>query len=242
MTIHDFAGELRCIVLGFVAALVPSPQNERLGKVWNVDVAPYSMAIGLVEAAVGGLGFLFGGIAAMTGDVETLNMFLLHNWFPGMTTTHFQGAGLIALFFWVTHPMAWFLALLGMTGIVRIFTFVATRGAVGEPVVWLVMRIVAALGRSRGRASRKRELGPMRGDRLIYGKEADLVIFACRERQEWNDAMTLAINDRYFRLLDLEDRLEGAYHVLVYRFTELGEHEVIRRPVGYVETQEALQE
>ncbi len=229
----------KLVFLGFVAALVPSPQNSRLGKAWEVDVGPFSMALGMVEAVVGGLGFLFGGIAAMTGDIKMLNMFLLSNWFPGMSTTHFQGAGLIALFFWVTNPIALFLAFQGMTGIVRIFTFVTTRNAVGEPIVWLVMRIVAAIRGRIVKTSRKKDLGPLRRDRLVYGKEADLVIFACRERHDWNDAMTLAMGDRFFHLLDVEDRVEGAFHVLAYSFTELDDREVIRRPVKYVDTLEA---
>ena len=169
MTVQDLFRGLRCVVLGFVAALVPSPQNRRLGKAWDIDVGPYSMAIGLVEASVGGIGFLFGGIAAMTGDIETLNLFLLNNWFPGLSTAHFQGAGLMALFFWVSNPVALCLAFVGMTGMLRVFTFATTGEPVGEPLVWLVMRIATAIGRRVNRASREHELGPLRGDRLIWG-------------------------------------------------------------------------
>ncbi len=234
----SFVDDLLSFAGGLVAALLPRPENERLGHAWEVDVAPFSMGLGLVEAVVGGLGFLFGGIAAMTGDIELLNRLLVENWFPGLSTTHFQGAGLVALLIWCTHPLAWLLALCGITGMVRVFTFVTTREAVGEPLVWLALRLVQAVRRSSTAAARLRRLGALRRDRLVWGRDGALVILTCRDRPDWSDSVTLELDGRFFRLVDASDRVEGAHLVVAYRFAELGEHGVVRCPLAYRDTGE----
>jgi hypothetical protein len=230
--------ELLTFAGGLVAAFLPRPENERLGRAWEVDVGRFSMGLGLVEAVVGGLGFMFGGLAAMTGDIAVLNMILLEGWFEGLSTAHFQGAGLVALLIWCTHPLAWFLALVGVTGLARVFTWTTTGEAIGEPLVWLALRLVQAVRRSSTATARLRHLGPLRRDRLVWGHDGELVILTCRDRPEWSDNVTLELDGRFFRLVETSDRVEGAHLAVAHRFAELPEHSVVRRPLTYRDTLE----
>jgi hypothetical protein len=232
--------ELRCIACGVLAALLPRREAHRLGNRCGVDVPPYSMALGLVEATVGGLGFLFGAIGAMSGTVPFLNRLLLEGWFPGLSNTHFMGGGLIALMLWCTHPLAWLLMLAGVTGLFRVFAFVTTRESVGEPLVWLAYAAWGLLAGRFQRQSEKRSFGPLRSDRLVWKQDHELMIMACRPREDWTDSIDLIVEGRYFRLANVKERVEGAYHVMAYRFVELGEHDVIRMPREYRNTPDAV--
>ncbi len=76
----------------------------------------------------------------------------------------------------------------------------------------------------------------MRADGFVWGKEYDLEILACRERDDWYDGVTLQLGDRFFRFINTRERIQGAYHVIGYRFAELDENEVIRGATQYVAT------
>jgi hypothetical protein len=225
--------QLELILCGLIAALLPWPESEYRARAWGVDVAPYSLLIGIVEAPVFALLFFFGAIAYMQGSVPFLNMALVENWFPGMNTEHVRGAGLIAVLAWFLHPLAWLFMLQWVTGTLRLVAFATSRLSVGEPLVWATLRITQALVRAKTAAVQARNLGPLRPDRLVYDAGCDLEIHTCRERPDWSDGMGLGVNDRFFRLLGMEQRYEDPHHVLVYRFQELDENEVIRRPVIY---------
>jgi hypothetical protein len=232
-TLARIGTELRFALRGFAVALLPSPERERLANRWQVDAASYSFSLGLIEAVGGGLMFFFGAIACMLGTVPFLNQVLIDNWFEGLSSTHFRGGGLVGLLVWCLHPVAWLCILEGITGIVRVAAFVADRQGVGEPLVWLVLRVVQLVVRGSGRARRARDLGPLRPDRLVWHSDSDLEILSCRERPEWTDSVALGIDDRFFRLTGLEDRADGMHTVVAYRFAELDPNEVIRRAVLY---------
>jgi hypothetical protein len=238
--VANLALELRYLVRGVAAAMLPAPENRRAGVAWGVDVALYSMAVGLVEAVGGGLSFFFGAIAFMMGSVPIFNTILLENWFPALSSTHIRGGGLVALLVWCTHPLAWFFILEGVTGVVRIVAFATSREPVGEPVVWLVLRLDSLIGRGLRRERVARTFGPLREDRLVWRPRGGLEIMTCRERPDWEEGTTLQVQDRFFRLGRAEERAEGAFHVMVHHLQELEEHEVIRHPVPYEDTVAAV--
>lgn len=231
--LKNFIEQLRFVVLGLTAALLPSPESYRCATRWGVDAAAYSMILGIVEATSGGLLFFFGGIAAVTGTSPLLGIAMLENWLPGLTSVHFMGAGLLALATWLIHPFAWFLALVGLTGVVRIFAFVASRESVGEPFVWAVLRIVQLTSQRATGAKRTRELGPLRPDRLEYKGASSLRIISSRERPEWTDGTTLEVNGRFFSYGGNENVMDGSHCAISYSFSEVDANEVLRNPQPY---------
>jgi len=225
--------QLRLVILGVTAALMPSPEGQRLANRWGVDAAAFSIVLGFVEAAGGGLLWFFGGVAAVTGTSPLLGMTLLENWFPGLDPVHFMGAGLLALATWLVHPLAWLLALIGLTGAVRIIAFVANREAVGEPVVWAVVRLGQLTIRGTRTKRRVGDLGPPRPDRLQYEGISGLRIVSSRDRPEWGDGTTLEVDGRFFAYVGASDVRDGMYGAVRYEFTELEPNEVLRNPQPY---------
>jgi len=225
-------GRLRDAGLGLVCAVLPRPENERCARAWDVDAATWSGLVGLAQAPSFGLLFLFGAIACVQGVAPRLSMMLLENWVPEMTTEHIRGTGAIGLLVWFIHPLAWFFALEGLTGIARVVAFTASHEAVGEPLVWVGLRAAQLSRFTARRAARSRQLGELRPDRLVWGQGCDLEILSCRERPEWSDA-ALEVEGHFFRLLAREERPDAANTVLAYRFRELDPNEVIRGLVRY---------
>ncbi len=224
--------QLSLLFYGIVAALLPAPENRNFGWRCSLDVAPFSLAVGVLEAVSGALLFFFGGFAYL-GAVDKQTMQLLSNWYPGLTRTHFMGVGALNWLAWFLHPLAWIFAILALTGITRCAAYVASREAVGEPLVWLVLRTGQALTRVRWVLQRRSLLGPAREDRVTREADGTLVIFSSRERPEWSEAITLDFAGAYFRLLDAYECAEGAWRVLAYRFRPARDNELIRRLVRY---------
>jgi hypothetical protein len=230
----SFFEQLEAAIKGFTAALLPWPESEKCGRAWGVDVAPYSGLLGLIEGPGGALLFFFGAIAYMQGASLALSDALLENWQPGLSTQHFQGGGLIGLLAWCLHPMAWIFIIEGLTGTLRLISFATTRQPVGEPSVWLLLRLITLLRRATQRGIEARNMGPLRPDRLRWDAAGcDLEIVSCRQRDEWSGGIGLEVEGRFFRPLGSEERVEGPHHVIAYRFEELDENEVIRRMVAY---------
>jgi len=220
-------------MLGLFSALLPVPESRRCAVRFEVNGPAYSCLIGTLEAPVGLLGFFFGAIGFITGDVPFLLRLLVENWSPSYTTSHLMGSGLVSLLAWCLHPIAWLLALQGTTGVVRLVAYATSGESVGEPLVWAVLRISQALRNTWLKVVKTRDQGPLRPDRLVWGASCDLEIISCRDRPEWHDGVTLQVEDRFLRYLDVTERVEEDYHVLVYRFQELDPNEVLRGLVRY---------
>lgn len=219
---------------GFVAALLPAPENRRFAVRHGADAARWSAVIGAVEAPLGIGLFVDGAIAFVTGQSAILGGLLLEHWVPGLDEGHLMGTGLVALLAWFLYPLAWFLALQATTGVLRLVAFGLGREPIGEPLVWAALRagqLAAGLGR---RSAQTRRLGPWRPDRLHRDRGCDLEILSCRPRPEWEDGGTLEVDGRFFRLLDSSERADGVHTAVAYRFRELDERELIRNPMPYV--------
>jgi hypothetical protein len=182
-----------------------------------------------------GLGlFLFGGLAFMRPATADGGMLLLENWFPGLSTTHFQGLAMLNWFAWMILPVSWPFTYLAVVGLARCAAFAITREAVGEPLVWAAVRIGQAAGARFETRRRESRLGPLRPDRVLSGQGPEVFVLSCREKPEWTAASIIEIEGRFYRLLSAEERLDGAWSSVVYRLreTEIGAG-VIRKLVRY---------
>jgi hypothetical protein len=230
---RDLRERARLALCGLAVALFPQPESSRLARQSGVDLPFWSFLIGVIEAPVGGLLFFAGAIDSVSETAPALSALLLENWFPELNEGHFMGAGLIGLLAWYLNPVAWLLALEGVTGACRVAAFAASREAVGEPLLWAGLRCGQLIHRSSRRRARLSALGPLRPDRLQYGENGRLEILSCREREEWLPGVALEVERRFFRSVEVAARPDGDHQVLVYRFQELDPNEVIRHPVPY---------
>jgi hypothetical protein len=224
---------LRVAAAGIAAALLPSPERERLQREHDISPPRWSFAIGLLELIGGTWLFLAGALAYVAGQSTMLSLGLLSHWQPGLSTTHFRGAGLIAFLFWLLQPAAWLYAFVATVGLVRVVAFTATREAVGEPVVVVALRMLQHSRRRRAARRRERELGPIRPDRIERDDAGRLVVVSCREKPDWRDEVTIEIEGRFHRLVAVEERPHGDGLELAYVLAEVDESELIRRLIRY---------
>jgi hypothetical protein len=214
---------------GLLAALTPQPWRDRLAAERGIDVPRFSLALGLLQLVAGVLLFLSGGISYVRGGALVTSFALLENWSDTLSTTDFQGGGLVNWIAWFLHPIAWLTGFVALTGLVRCVAFVATRETVAEPVVWLGLRLYETTRRRRRTADRLRTLGPLRPDRIVEEDAGQRVLLTCRERPEIREGVTVEIDGRFYALDGIEERPDGEWTILAYRLREQGEGAVIRK-------------
>ena len=233
MQAGNIAEGAKLVVVGLVAALLPWPERDGFAQRHGVDPSLYSLLLGLAETVGGVLGIVFGGLSWMQGTVGKQGMILLSNWFPGLSTTHIMGVGLLNGLAWLLHPLCWLLIMVALTGVARLAAFVASGQAVGEPLVWVALRTGQAFGRGQRKLSRARELGPLRADRTHYDAAGRLIIISSRDRPEWTPTITLLFEEKFFRLADRATVRDGDHHAVRYVFTPLASSAVIRGLLPY---------
>jgi hypothetical protein len=225
----------RLVAAGLVAALLPSPERERVESLsrTDVDTAVFSLLIGALEAPLGVLLFMAGGIAYADGSSVAGSMLLLENWWDGLRSYHLQAVGMISWLAWLLHPLAWASASIAITGGVRLAAFAATREPVAEPGLALVLFVRRALGSLCSRARERVRLGPERPDRIVRRSADELVLFTPTPRAEWNELVTIEIGGRFYRLTDARKVRDGRWSAWAYRLREERSSNVIRRLVRY---------
>lgn len=218
---------------GAVAAMLPSPERERFARPREIDAPRWSLEIGLLQGAAGAGLFMAAGLAYTRPATTDQALILLRNWWPGLSTTHFQSLGLINWLGWCLSPASWPFTYLALVGLLRCTAFAIAREAVGEPVVWAAIRTYQHLRRVRAARSREARLGPLRPDRVLRGKGTDVLVLTCRDKPEWTPTATIEIGDRFYRLLAVRERQDGEWSVIVYGLREQEPQAVVRGLVHY---------
>lgn len=217
---------LKSIGLGLYAAILPSPERDGFANAYDVDVARWSLLVGVVEMFVGFLLYIDGALAFMAVLGSEQTQALMENYRPGMVYAVWSGTlGWLA---WHLQPEAWLYTTLALTGSARFLAFLITREAFGEPIVWATLRAYQTARDALRGASRRRKLGPERPDSAIVEDGCDLVVVSSREKDGWDELATIQVGDRFYRLIDVEERLEGRWISLAYRLREAGRNEPIR--------------
>jgi hypothetical protein len=224
----------RWLADGLLVAILPSPERDRYARDREIDAPRWSFAVGLLQMAAGTFIWFRVGLAFIGAGTDDLTRVLLENWWPGLSTTHLQGVGLVNWLTWCLHPVSWPFAYLGLTGLLRCAAFGISREALGEPVVWAGMRLAQTTARRRREKRREADLGPVRPDRIREREQGGVWVLSCREKPEWNDLVTIEIGDRLFRLDGVEELREGSRVTIVYALRSEAPNAVIRRLVRYV--------
>ncbi|HYQ82812.1 MAG TPA: hypothetical protein VEP28_02130, partial [Rubrobacter sp.] len=112
--------------------------------------------------------------------------------------------------------------------------FGVSRDVVGEPLVWIGLRIAQAAGGLLGASRDQLRFGPERPDKILREPGADLVILSARPKPEWSERVTIEIEERFYRLRRAEERQDGTWWVHAYVLDEAPSNEIIRALIRYV--------
>jgi len=222
-------------VRGLLVALLPAPERNRVQH-GDVSAARWSVALGAVQGFAGILLYVVGALDYMTGSIGYLNQALLESRMS-LTETDIRGGGLVSWFSWHLEPEAWLYIYLTFTGFVRAVGYFAAGVPIAEPVVVVAVRSIQALKRQAERGRVRSRLGPIREDRAVLEDGCDLVLLAGRPKDDWDEDTTVKVGDRFYRILDVEERADGRHRTMAYRLGELDEHDAVR---GLVSTSARL--
>jgi hypothetical protein len=134
-------------------------------------------------------------------------------------------------------PTAWLGLSMMITALLREVNYFANHDSLGEPLVWLILRLRQIKERVDARRLVDRTLGPERPDRVILDDDGTPILLASRAKAGWDEYNTVRIEDSFFKIDAIEQRPDGEYAAVAYVLRELPEDEILR---GVVHTDAAL--
>ncbi len=222
--------------LDLVAALVPAAERERLIR-RGAEPAGVSLLLGLGELFLGARALIGNALAAFQGTSEAMAVRVMELDPQVLNSVEAKQAitlgGAVVWFVWALHPLTWLLASVPLVGLARLTAFAVNREAVGEPAVWAVLRAGTGLA-ALGRALRLRHrYGPRRPDRLLRAPGGGLVVLSARLKSDWNEHVTLAIGEGFYRVQRVEERPDRGFRAWAYLLREADPNEVFRGLLRY---------
>jgi hypothetical protein len=185
-----------------LALVLPAAEREEIERHYGVRPAALSAVLGVLELwlglAVYGLGFQ--GI----------------------------GGGIIAWLIWHANPVTWLGLLIMWTGILRGVNYLSNRDSLGEPLVWLFLRLSQARRAASERRRIAAEFGEERPDRVVVDPDGSLLLLASRSKPDWDEYRTVRLEDRFFQIAAVEERPDGRFTAVAYRLEEVPESEPLR--------------
>lgn len=224
--------------LDVLAAVLPAAERDELIRRHGAEPYGWSAVLGVLEFYVGGR-LLFGNaLSYFQSATDALTHYVIDekNLRPLETVEGARAvllSGSVVWLTWLLRPLTWLLLSIPLVGMARLIAFGVSRDAVGEPLVWLVLRPAqAVLRRWRGLRNRQR-FGPLRPDRVLPGRGSELVILSCQPKAEWNERITIEVGERFYRLRRVEERPDRGWLAHAYLLQEADPNEVFRGLVRY---------
>ena len=224
-------------LLDFVAALLPRTEREALERRYEVDPAISSLLLGALEFYLGGKALLTNAMHFFERTTSEIANFVMERMDPRQLDSFdnrlaIYESGAVVWLAWALRPLTWLLLSIPLVGMARMIAFAATRDAIGEPSVWLVVRIARGVG-SLIRSLRYRlRFGPLRPDRVLTEPDG-LVILSCRPKADWNERITIAVGECFYRLIRVEERPDRGFQAHAYVLKEADPNEIFRGLVRY---------
>lgn len=235
---------LASVVLEAGAALLPAPERRAASERLSLDPLRGTWMLSAVQLFGASLLWAFGFVAAgqarleavagqytraasAPSDREVASVYA--PFFGGSESWSPEGLRFLG---YALTPKGLFLEYAFVTGIVRSLHAVATRQALGDPLLSLVLAALRG-GRARRRESaRLAQLGPDRPDRVLEQGE-ELIVLAARDKPNWDERATIRVGERFYRLRGLSERPDGEWQVLAYRLSPVDAGAVLRGLVHY---------
>jgi len=224
-------------LLDLTAALLPASERAALARRYEVDPAISSLLLGIAEFYLGGKVLLANAMRFFETTTSDIANFVMERMDPRQLDSFenklaITESGAVVWIAWMIRPLTWLLFSIPLVGMVRLIAFAASRDTVGEPSVWLVVRIAQGVG-SLVRALRDRlRFGPVRPDR-VHSEAGELVVLSCQPKADWNDRITIAIGERFYRVHGIEERPDRGGWAHAYLLREADPNEIFRGLVRY---------
>lgn len=223
--------------LNLLAALLPAPERDGLIR-RGADPALWSVLLGLVQLFLGSALLVSNALDTFQGLSDSVAGYALDKIDPRALNSAENryavlGSGPILWLTWVARPTTWLLASVPLVGSARLIAFATTRESVGEPAVWLGVRLFQTAGRLLRGSQEKIRFGPDRPDRVLRERDGGLVVLSRHPKPDWNERVTLEIGDRFYRLVRTEERMDGSWWSHAYVLQEADPSEVIRALIRY---------
>lgn len=220
-------------LLDLLAALLPAAEREALVR-RGAEPLLWSVLLGLAELFLGTSLLISDAIAwfqplsdTVAGQIMEMDPRAL----AGRPEVGHVGA--VIWLSWMLRPFTWLLASVGLVGMARLVAFGVSREVVGEPLVWAAVRITQAAGRTLSGSRDLLRFGPERPDRVIHEPGGDLVVLSCRPKPDWNERVTIEIDERFYRLRRVEERQDGTWWAYAHLLRESPDNEIIRALIRY---------
>jgi hypothetical protein len=215
-------------LLSLVAALLPAPERDALVR-RGAEPLAWSAVLGLVELFTGGALLVADAMAYFQpmADAAAAQIVEMD---PRKLAGHPEigHVGAVIWLAWVLSPYTWLLSSVALVGVVRLTSFGVNREVAGEPLVWLGVRIAQAVRLLLQVSRDLLRFGPARPDRMIRDPGGDLVVLSCRPKPDWNERITLEIDERFYRLRRVEERQNGTWWAYAHLLRATGDDEIIR--------------
>jgi hypothetical protein len=220
------------------ALLLPAPERERYERLSPLDVPFWSLLLGLAE--------LFGSFAYLVGDYfRFMNAIVAGNvglfgdkaiggaGFDERLAYNWSGA--FNVLQWYLQPHVLFFFLVAITGGARLVAWLATRESLGEPLVYVAMRIFQAFGRRQQATQLQMSLGSERPDRFLPGETGDRWLLSARARPDWQVGYSVDVEGEIFQIAAIELKVPPGEKgkVFFYHLREQPQGQLIRRLVAY---------
>jgi hypothetical protein len=224
--------------LDFLAALLPAAERDELYRRHGADPAVWSFLLGLLELFLGVRWLLASALSWSQAAANGMADHVLNRMDPRLLDSFenrlaIMEGGAVIWLTWALRPATWLLASIPVVGVARLVAFAVSRDAVGEPVVWLAVRMARGVRRLVGAVEDRRRFGPPRLDRVLCDPSGDLVVLSCRPKAEWNERITLAIGERFYRVQRVEERPDCGWQAHAYLLQEAPPNEVFRGLIRY---------
>lgn len=221
-------------LLGLLAALLPEAERDALVR-RGAEPLVWSVLLGLVEFFAGGSMLVADAIAYFQPLADQAAARILELDPQQIRANPSVGhVGAVIWLAWLSEPFTWLLASMALTGVARLVSFGVTRDVFGEPLVWLAVRIGQAAGRFLRGSRDKLRFGPERPDRLMREPGGSLVVLSYEPKPDWNERVTIEIDERFYRLRRVEERQDGTWWAYAHLLDEAPPNEIIRALTRYI--------
>ena len=221
-------------LLDLLAALLPAAERDALVR-RGAEPLIWSVLLGVVEFFAGGAMLVSDAMAYFQPLADEAAARIMEIDPRELRANPAYGhVGAVIWLAWLTEPYTWLLASVAVVGVVRLVAFGVSRDVIGEPLVWLAVRIGQAAGRFLRGSRDKLRFGPERPDRLIREPDGSLVVLSWQPKPDWNERVTIEIDERFYRLRRVEERQDGTWWAYAYLLNEAPDNEIIRALVRYI--------
>lgn len=225
-------------LLDVLAALLPEAERDELIRRHGVEPYTWSAVLGALELYGGGKLLLANALRYYQTATDVIAAYVVDQMDPRQLDSFdnrlaLGWSGAVVWLTWALKPTTWLLVSIPLVGMARLVAFGVSRDAIGEPLIWVGVRTAQAGRKLLGTLQRRRRFGPLRPDRVLRGRGTDLIVLSCRPKPDWNERITIAVGERFYRLQRVEERRDGAWWAHAHLLKEADPNEVFRGLVRY---------